>query len=216
MLARDVVIIGTGGLGRETRWSFVGSPDFVVRGFVTNESAEHGNEVCKQPVLGDEHWLVEHPEVEAVCAIGDPRARRALVATLSDLGVHFASAIHPSVEHSEFVALGSGCVIGARAVLTTQVSIGAHVVIGVGAIVSHDCVLEDFVTLAPGVVLAGGVHLELGAELGASATVIPGQRVGRGALVGAQAAVVTEVPPNVVCAGVPARVLSEFPAGQRL
>ena len=53
-------------------------------------------------------------------------------------------------------------------------------------------------------------------ELGASATVIPGQRVGRGALVGAQAAVVTDVPPNVVCAGVPARVLSEFPAAQRL
>jgi sugar O-acyltransferase (sialic acid O-acetyltransferase NeuD family) len=214
--ARELVIIGTGGLGRETLWAFEGRPDVVVRGFLSHDREAHGSEVCGLPVLGDEYWAAERPEVEVVCAIGAPRGRRALVSALRERGVRFAGAVHPSVRQSEFVDLGAGCIIGAHAVLTSQVQLGEHVVIGVGAVVSHDCVVDAFATLAPGVVLAGGVRIELGAELGAGATVIPGKRVGRGALVGAGATVVADVPPNVVAAGVPARVLRELPGPDRL
>ena len=216
MATREVVIIGTGGLGRETLWAFQGRTDVAVRGFLTDDSSQHDTRVCGLPVLGAENWVIGRPELEAVCAIGDPRARRAMVSSLGAQGVRFASAIHPSVLRSEFVELGVGCIAGARAVLTSQVCVADHVVIGAAAILSHDSVLEDFATLAPGVLLAGGVRVGYGAELGAHATVIPACSVGRGALVGAGAAVVADIAPNVVAAGVPARVFRELPESERL
>jgi acetyltransferase EpsM len=101
-------------------------------------------------------------------------------------------------------------------VLTTQVEIGSHVVIGAGAIVSHDCRVESFATLAPGSLLAGNVTVESGAELGVGATVLPGRNIGRGALVGAKSAVVQDIAPNVVAAGVPARPMRTFEAHERI
>jgi hypothetical protein len=150
LAAREVVILGTGGLGRETIWAFDGRSDVRVRGFLTNDREEHGDEVCGLPVLGDESWLVDQPEVEVVCAIGDPRARRDLVGTLATRGVRFASAVHPSVVRSAFVELGAGCIVGSRAVLTTQVP-GSRV--GRGALVgAQAAVVED---VPPNTVSAG-------------------------------------------------------------
>ena len=167
-------------------------------------------------MLGAEDWVVGRADVEAVCAVGNPRARRSLVRSLEEQGVRFATVLHPSVLTSEYVELGAGCIVGAGAVLTTQVRLGDHVVIGTGAVVSHDCVLDDFATLAPGVLLAGRVRVECGAELGVGATVIPERCVGRGALVAAHAAVVSDVPPNSVVAGVPARSIRDFPTEEQL
>jgi len=213
-----VVLIGTGGLGRETLWALreTGDEGPEVLGFLTNRDTEHGTDVCGTPVLGPESWIVGRPDVKAICCIGDPRARRNVVLSLERQAVQFATVIHPSALRSAHVNLGAGCVVGARAVLTTQVTLGDHVVVGVGAIVSHDSQLEDFATLGPGVVLAGWVTVQYGAELGAGASVVPRRTVGRGARVGAQAVVVHEVPPNTTVAGVPAKQLSSFPRDQWL
>lgn len=213
-----IVVIGTGGLGRETLWALqrTESGKREILGFLTNERSQHGSVICGAPVLGAESWIVGRGDVAAICCIGDPRNRRRVVHELEQQGVSFALAIHPSVEMSEHVVLGAGCIVGARAVLTTQVSIGEHVVIGAGAIVSHDCRLENFATLAPGVVLAGHVTIGYGAELGVGACVIPGKTVGRGAQVGAQSAVVRDIDENTVVAGVPAGPIRAFPRDQWL
>ncbi len=123
MTRQKLVLIGTGGVGRETLWALAnpeeGGPP--VLGFLTSETAQHGSLVCGVPVLGSPTWLVGRSDVAAVCCIADPRARRRLVLELEGEGVEFATVIHPSVEMSEHVVLGAGCIIGARAVLTTQV-----------------------------------------------------------------------------------------------
>jgi sugar O-acyltransferase (sialic acid O-acetyltransferase NeuD family) len=215
---RSLVIIGTGGLGREALWSLRARPEHAdgdrIAGFVTSQSAEHGGRVCDLPVLGDEQWLVGRPDVSAVCAIGDPRARRRLVTELAARGVCFESALDPSLRIGDSVEIGVGSLVGAGAVLTTQVTLGQHAVVGVNAVVSHDCVIEDWATLAPGVILTGGVVVESAAELGAGVSVIPELRIGRGALVGAGSVVVQDVEPNSVVAGNPARVLRRFEGAQ--
>jgi acetyltransferase-like isoleucine patch superfamily enzyme len=56
------------------------------------------------------------------------------------------------------------------------------------------------------------VRIEDHVDLGVGAIVLPGVTIGRGAQIGAGAVVVTDIPPYVVAAGVPARVLRERPA----
>lgn len=211
MTRHRLVVIGTGGLGRETAWALQSAdhpPELL--GFVTCFEDQHGSQVSDLPVLGDESWLIGRPEVEAVCCIGDPRARLRLVTKLAAEGVRFASVVHPSAIVSPEVEIGAGALIGARAVVTTQVTIGRYAVIGAGAIVSHDCVIEEFGTLAPGATLAGNVRVERGAELGVGASARPRTTVGHGALVGAGAVVISDVPPNTVVAGVPAAHLRDI------
>lgn len=216
MSREKVILIGTGGLGRETLWALRrnDTEKRAVLGFLTNERSQHGTEVCGAPVLGPESWVVGRRDVAAICCIGDPRARQRVVNGLGKQGVRFTTVIHPSVEMSEHVVLGAGCIVGARAVLTTQVILGEHVVIGVGTIVSHDARLEDFATLAPGVILAGHTTIASGAELGAGACVIPGKTVGRGARVGAQSVVIRDIPANTVVAGRPAKPIRTSPQDQ--
>ena len=221
MTPSKLVVIGTGGLGRETLWALQAGVEAAGRrrevlGFLTCHGDQHGTEVCGLPVLGAEEWVIGRSDVAAVCCIGDPRARRRLVERLADEGVEFASAIHPTAAMSEHVEMGPGCIVGARAVLTSQVRLGRNAVIGVGAVVSHDCRIDDFGTLAPGALLAGHVRVECGAELGVGAVVRPGQIVGRGARVGAGSAVVDDVEANTIVAGVPARLLKRLPAEEQL
>jgi maltose O-acetyltransferase len=49
-----------------------------------------------------------------------------------------------------------------------------------------------------------------GAWVGANATILPGVSVGRGAVVAAGAVVSRDVPPNVIVAGVPAKIKIEL------
>ncbi len=55
------------------------------------------------------------------------------------------------------------------------------------------------------------ILIENGVWIGANATILPGITIGRGAVVAAGAVVTKNVPPDVIVAGVPARVLRELP-----
>ncbi|MGD0915980.1 MAG: acetyltransferase [Thermodesulfobacteriota bacterium] len=219
---QKVVIIGTGGMGREVLWMLKTHNQidsrlrYDVLGFLTNASQEHDTRVCEMPVLGPEGWVVGKRNIHAICAIGDPRHRRRLTMNLETQGVSFISVIDPSVKMSEFVNIGKGCILCAGVVLTTQVSIGNHVIVNINSTINHDTVLEDYVTIGPGATLTGRTRLGYGAEIGANATIIPRKEVGRGSIVGAGAVVTRNIGENKVAAGVPARVIKMLPVDQRL
>lgn len=212
----QIAIIGTGGMGRETlailrdRERTGDLPDFEIMGFLTNESDRHGSQIDGCPVIGPESCIRDYPDAIAVCAIGNPRDRIRVVQRLSDWGVSFARAIHPSLVRPPDCTIGLGTIVAPHTTMTTGVRIGDHVIVNNNVSISHDCVVEDFATIAPGAVLTGYVHIGYGAELGANCTVLPRLTIGRGALVGAGAVVTRDVAPNTVVAGVPARVVREL------
>ena len=86
-------------------------------------------------------------------------------------------------------------------------SIGKHTIINTNATVDHDCHLGDFVHIAPGATLCGGVKVGNGTLIGANATVLPNCKIGKNVSVGAGAVVTTDLPDNVVVAGVPAKII---------
>jgi maltose O-acetyltransferase len=59
------------------------------------------------------------------------------------------------------------------------------------------------------------IYIQEGAWIGGQVVVLPGVRVGRGSVVGLQAVVTEDVPPGVVAAGNPARVVRQIQGSAR-
>ena len=101
--------------------------------------------------------------------------------------------------------------------------IGNGVRIHTQAFIPEYSVLEDECWLGPHAVLTNarypkspgvkgdlaGPVLEKKAKIGANATILPGVRIGEGSLVGAGSIVTSDVPPGVIAAGSPARVIRD-------
>jgi len=119
--------------------------------------------------------------------------------------------------------LGDGCSVGTNAVLEHGNRIGHRTRIHSGCFLEL-VTLGDDVFLAPNVVFTddphpmcpryedckGGATVEDLVKIGANSTILPGVRIGRNALVAAGAVVTVDVPPDMVVAGSPARVVKRI------
>jgi acetyltransferase EpsM len=133
--------------------------------------------------------------------------RRRIFDRLQQLGLPFATAVHPTAFISPSASLGEGSFVGPMAVVHSRGFVGRNVCIYSGATVDHDNRIEDDVFLGPGVHTAGEVTIEAGAYLGPGAVVTSGCRIGRGSVIGAGAVVLTDIPPRSFAFGTPATVL---------
>lgn len=217
----DLVIIGIGGVGRAAAGIVAASnalaPAWRLLGFLDDNPAAHGTQIGGLPVLGGPEWLEGRPEVAAHVAIGLPRSRRRAVRRLEALGAaRFATLVHPSVSLPDSASLGPGCLVYPGAVVDVDVTVGAHAILNINCAVCHDDRLADFATLAPGVSLGGHVSLGEGVDMGIGSCTVQGLRIGPWSVVGAGAAVIADLPANVVAVGVPARAVKERPAGWHL
>lgn len=215
--ARDLVILGAGGMGQEvadlvraaasdgSRWRLIG--------FVDDDPALHGLEVLGLPVLGDHRWLSGHRAALAM-GVGAPAARRRAWAAAHSAGADEAPAlVHPAAYVGLGCELGEGTVIGASATLTADVVVGRFGIVNVGATVSHNARLDDFATVAPGAHLAGCVRVGEGADVGIGASVTQGNTIGAWSIVGAGAVVIGDVAADTTVVGCPARVVDSRAAG---
>ncbi len=117
--------------------------------------------------------------------------------------------------------IGDDVSIGSHSMVEHHVKIGNGVRLHSNVFVPEFSVLEDECWLGPNVVVTNaryprsrrvkeqlqGATIKRRAKIGANATLLPGVVIGENALVGAGAVVVTDVPPNAVVVGNPARVI---------
>ena len=142
------------------------------------------------------------------------------------------------------VTIGDGFETGHHAIVREENTIGAHCTLWNNSTIDYGCVIgnnvrihtgvyvaqfttiEDDVFLAPGVMIANDRHpicrecmqgptIKRGARVGINSTLLPGVVIGEGALVGAASVVTRDVPPGMVVAGNPARVMGEVEALDR-
>src|SRR5687768_15714177 len=124
------------------------------------------------------------------------------------------SVIRDKVEIGERVIVMMGAVINIGAVIGAGTMVDMNAVVGARAIIGRDC------HVGAGAVLAGvleppsaePVRIEDEVLIGANAVVLEGCRVGKGSVVAAGAVVTTDIPPYVVAAGQPARVIKQVDA----
>lgn len=210
---QQVVILGAGGFAREVLDIFEAQNaehrQYEVIGFIDQDPAKKGTTLNGYPVLGGFEWLstVDKSEVQAICGVGDPAARRAMVLKAVQCGLQFCNIVHPTAVLTPFISLGTGVVVTAGCILTNQIQIGNHVHLNLDCTVGHDCVIEDFVTIAPGVHVSGNVRIKTGCDIGTGAAIIQGLTIGEWSIAGAGCVIVEDVPPNVTVVGVPAKTI---------
>lgn len=202
------MLLAASGLAREIASAQLSDTRIV--GILDDNVELHNSQMAGLPVLGG-FDRARNLDAGFVLCIGNGRARRDTLRKLSAAGLdekRFVSVIDDSVRVPPNCSVGTGSVILAGTVLTTDVTVGEHVVVMPNVTLTHDNVLEDFATLAAGVALGGSVRIEEAAYLGMNCSVRQGVTVGRDAVVGMGAAVLQSVPEGEVWLGVPARAMA--------
>lgn len=121
--------------------------------------------------------------------------------------------IHNAHRRYVNLAVGDRCHLGKEVFLdlAEPVTIGSRVTISMRAmILTHTDAGQSPLAAGPLRPLRGPVTLGGGAYVGAGAIVLAGVEIGECAVVGAGAVVTRAVPPRVVVAGTPARVLRQI------
>lgn len=203
-----LVVVGAGGMGRETIDVARAAGREVVGVVDDGPSHDDLDRLARLGVayLGDlDAWLSSGSTTPWVVAIGDPALRRRLAARLEAVIAPAPALVHPAVTLGSDVLVGDGSIVCAGARVSTHVRLGRHDHVLANAAVGHDVVAGDHVSINPGAVVSGAVRIGADTMIGAGATVLQQLRVGARSVVGAGACVVRDVTDDVVVRGVPAR-----------
>ena len=216
--AKDLVIIGAGGFGREVKWLVERINQFSVKknqgkkwnliGFI-DDGLPEGTQVEDLAVLGGRDYLnTISSTLNAVCAIGSSRVRSQLMKELQkNKNLYFPNLIDPSVLYSASVSLGIGNIICAGSVLTVNIQIGDFCILNLDCTVGHDAFIGDYTTLYPSVNLSGCTEVEDETEIGTGSHIIQGIKIGKRTILGAGAVVVRDIPSGCTAVGNPAKVI---------
>jgi sugar O-acyltransferase (sialic acid O-acetyltransferase NeuD family) len=214
--AQAIAIYGAGGHAREVAWLLNAFPPgtYDLRCFI-EDGAPAGRVLNGTPVLSWEAFTAAGEDAKLAIAVGDPRARRALVQKCEAAGHGFATLIHPDVGRPVFIEYGEGAVVFGGSTLTTNIQLARHVHVNAGCTIAHDARIGEFATLAPGVHVAGHVHIGRDAWVGVGATIINGTAaqplvIGDGCVIAAGACVTRSTEAAGLYAGVPAELKKRY------
>lgn len=211
---KDLVIIGTGGVGRETALIVEEinkvNKEWNLLGFIDDNKDLIGKRINGYRVIGNRIYLnCRDKEIYVVIAIANNFIKEELVKYLTNENIKYATLIHPSVRLNNSIQIGEGNIIYQGVVMTVDIKIGNHVIISPKCGIGHDTIIEDYVTLLWNVNVSGGERIRQGATLGSGSTIIQGLEIGKNSYVGAGAVVIRDVEENKTAVGVPSRYIGE-------
>ncbi len=210
---KKVVVIGAGGLGRETIEIFKLQNEirksWEILGFIVEKEYLCSKSINNYPILGDLDWFDENKEVGCVIAIGDTKSRKRIADFLEEKGILFYNAIHPLAILSDFVHIGKDVIIGAGSYISVNAVIKNHIVINCHSNIGHDAILENYCSIMTNVTISGKNHIEEGVYVGSGATLIEQITIGKWTTVGAGATVMINIPNDVTVFGMPAKMMKK-------
>ncbi|ANZ36981.1 acetyltransferase [Lentzea guizhouensis] len=216
MTARPLLLVGAGGLARETLAACRATnaahnaPVWNVLGMLDDNPERHGEIVDGVPVLGPAEAVHEHQSAQVVLCTASSRnqaSRRTIAGRLGIETERYGTVVHPMASVAPGVEVGNGSILLAFTAITAPQRIGGHVVLMPQCTVTHDDQVSDYVTFAAGVALAGNVTVGEATYLGSGCLVREGLTIGEHAVIGMGSVVLDNVPAYEVWVGNPARRL---------
>ena len=208
-LSRNLVILGGGGHAKVVIENLESEGYYSICGYTVTNGEAGRQPLLGYPFLGGDDILprlLDSGVRWAFVAIGDNAARMRCLERVRVLGFSIANAVSSRACVSKRATLGAGVAIMPGAVVNVETRIGDGVIVNTNAGIDHDCEIGDHCHIAPGAAIAGSVKIDTGAFLGIGCRVLPGVRVGSWSVVGGGAVVTSNLPPDSVAIGVPARV----------
>jgi sugar O-acyltransferase (sialic acid O-acetyltransferase NeuD family) len=211
MTARQLLLLGAGGLARETLVAIRAQPDlWRPVGLLDDNPERHGEMVDGLPVLGATDRVHDYPDVAVVPCVASARRPTARLQLTERLGLpsdRWATIIHPATSIASGTVVGEGSIVLAGVVVTAPITIGPYFVAMPHVLLTHDDALGAGVTMAGRATLGGGVRVGNGAYLGQGCMVRENLSIGAYGVIGMGSVVLTDVPDGQTWAGVPARKL---------
>ncbi|MDD2806212.1 MAG: acetyltransferase [Elusimicrobiales bacterium] len=183
--------------------------EYSVFGLIDDDPGLLGKTIYGYPVLGAREKLINSEVKRGIVAIGDNRSRCQIAKWLQSTGFGLITAVHPSAQIARGVRLGAGTVVMAGGIINSDSIISENVIVNSRSSIDHDCVIGAGVHLAPGTVLCGAVKVGDLAFVGAGVTIAPNLTVGEGSIIGAGATVLSDISPNCVAVGTPAKKIGK-------
>ena len=198
-MIKELAIIGAGGFGQEVkRWALRSQLNglFPFTFYVSDQYA--------QPPHHRPLSQLDPERSFAVIAIGDPKARKALVESLRH-GQEFVSVIDKTAINESEDTRPVGLVMCPYSVITTDCTIGKHVHLNLHSDIGHDCTIGDYVTLAPSARVSGKCNIGEGVYIGSNAVIREGVTIVPWTVIGAGAVVLSDITETGVYVGAPAK-----------
>lgn len=209
---KKLLIVGAGGLGRETYQWAVDQEKAEKRwdaiGFLDDNLHALDNYKLSAEIVGTVKDYEPKAGEEVICAIGDAEILAGLCPVLVDKGAVFTTVVHPTALLADTCDIGKGVIVGPYAIISTDAKIADFSVVNSYVSVGHDvsvgkgCVISGFSDLM------GFSALEEGVFLGSGARLLPSVRVAANARVGAGSIVLKNVKANTTVFGNPAKTIS--------
>ena len=205
---KEIVIVGAGGFGREVVWLVEDineqDPQWNIVGFVDDNISISDQLINGYPVVGDLNWLKQQ-SLNVVLAIGNPIAKREIMAQLSESKNAYPILIHPNVIRSKLADIGEGSIICASNIISVNATIGKHVIINLDCTIGHDAIIGNYSTILPSVNISGFVRTGECVNIGTGSAIIQNIEIGENTIIGAGSVVVKNLPPNCTAVCVPAK-----------
>ena len=178
-----------------------------VVGFVDDNASLWNKQILGIPVLGPARMIPSCHFDALVIGVGNNALRQQLACHWLQVGVEFATLLHPSAIVAHDVSIGVGTVLCAGAIVNTGSSIGNNVILNTACSVDHHNRIGDYVHIAPGAHTGGDVHVAEGSLIGIGSVVMPQSSVAEWVTVGAGSVVTCHIAANQTVIGIPARLI---------
>jgi sugar O-acyltransferase (sialic acid O-acetyltransferase NeuD family) len=172
-MIRDIVIIGSGGLGREIAAVMNKNfrSEFNIIGYV-DDYATPNSFVNNHKVMGSIDWLIEkRPCENVIIGFSDIKGRSEIINKLISQSFIFPSIIHPDaiLIDCSTIKIGAGTIILPYSIITTNVEIGDYVLLHMGIKIHHDTQIKNNCVIMPNVLITGGAKIGNNVYIGTGA-----------------------------------------------
>lgn len=209
---KKLIIIGAGSVGGFIASNFSEfNLAYELIGFLDDDETKIGNTVSGIQVLGKIESIFQWENISVIIGIAFPAIKIKIFKYLqSHPSVSFPSIIHPSSWISNSVKIGKGVIIYPNCSINYGSVIEDFVVMNMNCALGHHTYVGKFSALAPGVKTGGHTRIEEGVDLGIGSSTKQGVIIGKNSIIGGQAMVISDIPPNSVAYGVPAKVMKKL------